>query len=65
MKRQLTIDGFCINDESDCFVVAEIGHNHQGDLDTSKKMIQIANDLGANAVKLQKRANRKLFTKAL
>jgi N-acetylneuraminate synthase/sialic acid synthase len=65
MKRQLTIDGFCINDESDCFVVAEIGHNHQGDLDTSKKMIQIANDLGANAVKLQKRDNRKLFTKAL
>jgi sialic acid synthase len=47
------------------FVIAEIGHNHQGNLDTCKKMFLAAKEAGADAVKLQKRNNRTLYTKAL
>ena len=62
--RKLTIDGKVIQDDSDCYVIAEIGHNHQGKLETAKEMFKIAKESGADAVKLQKRNNRELFTKA-
>lgn len=47
------------------FVIAEIGHNHQGNLETAKKMIKVAASCGVQAVKFQKRDNKTLFTKAL
>jgi sialic acid synthase len=47
------------------FVIAEIGHNHQGSLDLAKKMIKEANNCGASAVKLQKRSNKDLYTKEM
>jgi N-acetylneuraminate synthase/sialic acid synthase len=64
MARKLTIDGFTISDESDCFIIAEIGHNHQGDLEKAKELFATAKECGVNAVKLQKRENKTLFTKA-
>jgi N-acetylneuraminate synthase/sialic acid synthase len=63
--RGLTIDGTLINDNGDCYVIAEIGHNHQGNLETAKEMFRVAKECGANAVKLQKRDNRELYTKEL
>lgn len=65
MTRQLIIDGKVINDQSDCYVIAEIGHNHMGKLDVCKEMFKVAKECGADAVKLQKRDNRALFSKAL
>ena len=65
MRREITIDNTVINDESPCYVIAEIGHNHQGNLDIAKEMVRVAKECGANAVKLQKRNNKTLFTKAL
>jgi N-acetylneuraminate synthase/sialic acid synthase len=65
MARELVIDGCTIGDGRDCYVIAEIGHNHQGDLDQCKKMFDVAVECGANAVKLQKRDNRALFTDAM
>lgn len=65
MARELSIDGFTIDDGSDCYVIAEIGHNHQGSLDQCKRMFAVAKECGANAVKLQKRDNRSLFTKSM
>ncbi|TVQ43090.1 MAG: N-acetylneuraminate synthase [Gloeocapsa sp. DLM2.Bin57] len=64
MNRYLNIDGVAIHDQSDCYVIAEIGNNHQGNLDKCKEMFRVAKECGANAVKLQKRDNRSLYTKA-
>jgi sialic acid synthase len=61
--RSLQIDGFEIHDGSDCYVIAEIGHNHQGSVEQAKAMLTVAKDCGANAVKVQKRSNRTLFTR--
>jgi N-acetylneuraminate synthase/sialic acid synthase len=63
MERRLTIDGCVIDDSSDCYVIAEIGHNHQGSLETAEELVAQAAACGANAVKLQKRSNRTLFTR--
>lgn len=63
--RQITINGHMITDDGPPYVIAEIGHNHGGDLDTCKRMFLAAKECGADAVKLQKRNNRKLYTKAL
>jgi N-acetylneuraminate synthase len=35
------------------FVIAEAGSNHNGDMDTAKKLIDVAADAGADAVKFQ------------
>ena len=61
-KRSLTIDGTLIADETGAYVIAEVGHNHQGSVETAKKMFEEAKRCGANAVKLQKRDNRTLYT---
>jgi N-acetylneuraminate synthase/sialic acid synthase len=65
MKRELTIAGRRIADDTDCFVIAEIGHNHQGNLATAKKMFEAAAECGVDAVKLQKRDNRTLYTRSM
>ena len=65
MNRQLVIEKQVISDESDCYVIAEIGHNHQGDLEKAKALFREAKECGANAVKLQKRDNRSLYTAAM
>ena len=61
--RKLIIDGKTIQDNGNAYLIAEIGHNHQGDLETAKKIFRVAKEAGADAVKLQKRENRKLYTK--
>lgn len=65
VARELTINRHIVNDESPCYVIAEIGHNHQGKLDTAKELFRRAKECGASAVKLQKRDNRSLFTRAM
>jgi sialic acid synthase len=63
--RELTIDGRRIADDTPCFVIAEIGHNHQGSVERARELIHAAKDAGVDAVKLQKRDNRRLYTRAL
>src|SRR3954469_6018232 len=38
-----------------CYIVAEIGINHNGDLDIARRLIDLAADTGCDAVKFQKR----------
>jgi len=54
-----------ISRNAKCFVIAEIGHNHQGELDKAVNMIHIAAACGANAIKFQKRNNKKLYTQKM
>lgn len=45
------------------YIIAEIGCNHKGDMKIAREMINMARIFGnANAVKFQKRNNRKLLT---
>jgi N-acetylneuraminate synthase/sialic acid synthase len=61
--RELTIGGVRIADDTDCFVIAEIGHNHQGSVEQAKQLFAEAARCGAHAVKLQKRDNPSLYTR--
>ncbi|MBA2741232.1 MAG: N-acetylneuraminate synthase family protein [Actinobacteria bacterium] len=61
---ELIVDGKRISRDGGAYVIAEIGHNHQGELEKAKELIRAARECGANAVKFQKRDNRRLFTKA-
>ena len=60
--RQISFGGQIISDDSPPFLIAELGHNHQGNLETCLQMIRAAAFAGASAVKLQKRNNKELFT---
>lgn len=55
------IDGFVISESSPCFIIAEIGLNHNGSLDRAKKMIKIAADAGVDCVKFQMRNLESLY----
>ncbi len=62
VARSLKINESMIDDSSACYVIAEVGHNHQGDLEQAIELLKAAKLAGADAVKLQKRDNRSLFT---
>ena len=47
------------------FVIAEIGINHNGNVDLAKKMIDIVIESGADAVKFQKRDINSVYSKEL
>lgn len=65
MKPQINIQSQIVSETSDCFIIAEIGHNHQGDMKKAMELFQAAKECGVDAVKLQKRNNRSLYTKAM
>ena len=65
MARTLKIGSREISDDSPCYVVAEVGHNHQGSLDTCRELFRQATACGVSAVKLQKRDNRALYTRQM
>ncbi|XP_035599642.1 sialic acid synthase-like isoform X1 [Oncorhynchus keta] len=46
--------GRMIGGSNPCFIIAEIGQNHQGDIEIAKKMIKMAKDCGADCAKFQK-----------
>ncbi len=63
--RELILDGRRIADTEPCYVIAELGHNHGGSIETAEAMIRSAAECGADAVKLQKRQNDTLYSSAL
>jgi sialic acid synthase len=63
--RQIILGDHTIDDSSDCFVIAEVGHNHQGSVEKAMQIFDEARRAGANAVKLQKRNNRELYTEEM
>ena len=61
-KREFKIQNKIIGD-SEFYFIGEIGHNHQGKIEKAFELIKKAKEAGANAVKLQKRDNKSLYTK--
>ena len=51
----VTIGSHQIGPGHPCYVIAEIGINHNGEVDTAKKLIDVALEAGCQAVKFQKR----------
>jgi N-acetylneuraminate synthase len=55
MTREIKFGNRLVGDGHPAYIIAEIGINHNGDLDIAKKMISAAAHAGADAVKFQKR----------
>ena len=50
--------------KKNAYIIAEVGHNHQGSMETAFELFKQAKIAGADAVKLQKRDNKNLYTKS-
>ncbi|GAB4454346.1 MAG: N-acetylneuraminate synthase family protein [Anaerolineales bacterium] len=55
MTREIKLGNRMVGDGHPAYVIAEIGINHNGDLEIAKRMIDAAVHAGADAVKFQKR----------
>ena len=53
--KTVTIGDQQVGDDQPAYVIAEIGINHNGDVDLAKKLISVAIAAGCQAVKFQKR----------
>jgi N-acetylneuraminate synthase len=61
---EIRIGDTLVGDGHPCFIIAEIGINHNGDIDIAKKLIDLAKFSGCNAVKFQKRTVEVVYTAA-
>ena len=55
LGNAVAIGGKLVGDDLPAYVIAEIGINHNGDLDIAKRLISVAIAAGCDAVKFQKR----------
>lgn len=53
MERSFTVEGRAIGPGAPCFVVAEAGVNHNGSLELAHRLVTVAAEAGADAVKFQ------------
>lgn len=64
-ENKIIIDGIEIGEEKPCYVIGEIGINHNGKISLAKKLIDVASKSGANAVKFQKRDLNSIYRKEI
>lgn len=62
-RKCVRIGNKIVGDGYPCFIIAEIGINHNGSVSLAKKMIDIAVTTGCDAVKFQKRTVDVVYTK--
>ncbi|HUB03408.1 MAG TPA: N-acetylneuraminate synthase family protein [Terriglobales bacterium] len=62
MSPEVKIGSRTIGPNRPCYIVAEIGINHNGDIDLAKKLINVASGAGCDAVKFQKRTIDVVYT---
>lgn len=62
LKRSVKIGEKLIGDRQPTFIIAEIGINHNGDINIAKKLIDMAVEAGCDAVKFQKRTIELVYT---
>ncbi len=63
VRKTIKIGNTLIGDNQPCYIIAEIGINHNGSVDIAKKLIDVAVESGCNAVKFQKRTVDVVYTK--
>lgn len=61
--KKIKIGNQYYGDNCPCFIVAEIGINHNGSIENAKKLINMAHLYGCDAVKFQKRTIEDVYTK--
>lgn len=61
-KKEIIVGGTRIGPDQPCYLIAEIGINHNGDIDIARRLIDKAAECGFNAVKFQKRTVETVFT---
>ena len=61
--RTLQLGNLQVGEGQPAFIIAEIGINHQGNVDIAQELVKTAKECGANAVKLQKRSISRILTK--
>ena len=55
MVREVKFENRWVGDGHSTYIIGEIGINHNGDIDVAKKLMEVAKNAGADAVKFQKR----------
>lgn len=60
-KAEMSIAGRLIGKGQPAYVIAEIGNNHQGDVELAKRLVDLAKDTGADCVKFQMRDLSSLY----
>ena len=60
-NSEIKINDFVISESSECFIIAEIGNNHNGDINNAKNLVKAAKNSGANCVKFQLRDLKSLY----
>ena len=63
--NKVSIEGTEIGEGKPCYIIAEIGINHNGKISLAKKLIDVATKSGANAVKFQKRNLDSIYRKEI
>src|SRR3954468_14376634 len=63
MLQRVTIGGRVVAAGEPCFVIAEAGVNHNGELELAKKLVDAAAEAGADAVKFQTWQTEKLVAR--
>ena len=65
LPSRIKVGNKWVGDGEPNFIIAEIGNNHNGDVELAKRSVKAAFDAGADAVKFQKREVDEVFTKAM
>ena len=60
--RTVTIGNRRVGPDQPCYIIAEIGINHNGNIDLAKRLISVAVAAGCDAVKFQKRTIDVVYT---
>ena len=63
MTNKIEIPGFTISNPLNPYVIAEIGVNHEGDMDLAKRLIRESKEAGAHAAKFQAYKAEKIASK--
>jgi N,N'-diacetyllegionaminate synthase len=62
MQRLIEIEGKKIGQGQPCFIIAEAGVNHNGDIKLARQLVKVATAAGADAIKFQTFKSEKLAT---